>query len=367
MRGSLGYGAAGLGIAVAMYRGAGAVLAPIAGRLTDVVGPKASLRAAAGLASLSALGIGLLTQGLVFLTVFLAVAGAANVLGQTASNLSLTESVRTEHLGTAFGLKQSAPPVASLIAGALVPLLGLTVGWRWAFAAAVAAAVAVGIVAPRGATARSRKALDVQRTTLRRTPLLLLAGGNFCAMAAASTLSVFTVDSAVSAGVAPAWAGLLLTLGSICAVGTRLTSGIVADRRGRAHIRAAARTIVVGVLGFVFLAVGSTWSMSVGALIAFGGGWGFNGLFWLAIVRLNPGSPGRVTGLVMPGGMLGGMLGPLSFGWLVDSVGYHWAWLVAAVEALVGAFIMMASIRVISTASRAADRGDPAPPNDHAM
>src|SRR5699024_2360653 len=133
-------------------------------------------------ASLSALGIGLLTQGLVFLTVFLAVAGAANVLGQTASNLSLTESVRTEHLGTAFGLKQSAPPVASLIAGALVPLLGLTVGWRWAFAAAVAAAVAVGIVAPRGATARSRKALDVQRTTLRRTPLLLLAGGNFCAM-----------------------------------------------------------------------------------------------------------------------------------------------------------------------------------------
>jgi MFS family permease len=60
--------------------------------------------------------------------------------------------------------------------------------------------------------------------------------------------------------------------------------------------------------------------------LAFVGCWGYNGVFWYAMVRAYPDAPGRITGALSPGGLAGSTLGPVVFGWLVDQLGYQTAW-----------------------------------------
>jgi MFS family permease len=166
-------------------------------------------------------------------------------------------------------------------------------------------------------------------------------------MMAATTLSTFTVDAAVAGGMRPGAAGLLLTAGSACAVIVRLVAGVLADRRGAGHLRVVAGLVAAGSTGFLLMAVQQTWALSVGVVLAFGLGWGFNGLFWLAIVRLNRATPGAATGFVMPGGMLGGVLGPILFGVIVERSGYPAAWMGAAAWGLLGSGVMLLGRRLV--------------------
>ena len=73
-----------------------------------------------------------------------------NVMGQLASNLTLSRSVPAHRLGLSFGVKQAAIPLATLLAGAAVPAVALTVGWRWAYVIASGLAVLALLGAPRG-------------------------------------------------------------------------------------------------------------------------------------------------------------------------------------------------------------------------
>lgn len=354
MREELNFGVAALGVAVALYRGAGAVFVAPIGLLADRIGPSASIRMAAAMAAAASLAIALFADRLLVLTAFLMVAGVANGLGQIGANMSLSRGIAEERQGLAFGLKQSALPVASLVGGLAVPVIALTVGWRWAFVGAALAAAAVGIVTPPARDTRLQPSAAAVNRSTRKTPLLVLAVGLFFGMASASTLSAFTVDAAVSAGIGPASAGILLAVGSICAVAVRLLVGAAADRRGHGHLPVVARLIAAGAVGYLLLALGTRWSIAIGTIVAFGLGWGFNGLFWFAIVRLNRATPGRVTGMVMPGGMFGGLMGPLVFGWLAELRGYPTGWLVAAAWALVGSIIMVVGRRLLL-----ADLADP--------
>ncbi len=347
MRAELGYGVVALGGAVAIQRLGGAVLSMPFGRLADRLGPTPAMRAAAVLAAIAALGIAALATSYLTLALFLLVSGAANVLGQTAANLALVRAVPVARQGTAFGIKQSALPVGSMVAGLTVPLIALTVGWRWAFVLAGLLSLLVLVSVPRGRAERYRRPAGVTNRVRGRRPLLVLAAGSFFGMSGAIGLTTFIVEAATDAGVRPAQAGLLLTLGSICSIVTRLVSGRLADRRKGGHLLTVAKMQFAGMIGFALIATGYAPVMFVGAMIAFAFAWGFNGVFWLAIVRLSPATPAAASGTVMPGGMLGGVSGPLLFGWVVETFGFATAWLVAAGWALVAGLLMLWGRRLL--------------------
>ena len=60
--------------------------------------------------------------------------------------------------GLSFGVKQAAIPVSTLLAGAAVPTVALTVGWRWAFVAAAVAALTALALVPAQAPGAGRAA-----------------------------------------------------------------------------------------------------------------------------------------------------------------------------------------------------------------
>jgi hypothetical protein len=95
--------------------------------------------------------------------------------------------------------------------------------------------------------------------------------------------------------------------------------------------------LVAGAGGFALLAVGSPAPFVVGAFVAFGLGWGWPGLFNLAVVDLHRESPGAATGISQIGIYVGAAFGPAAYGLLSSGIGYSAAWAVAAGFSLVAA------------------------------
>jgi MFS family permease len=336
----LAFGTVGLGLAVAAFRLGGASTSLFLGRLADRLGAMRTIRLSAVIAAVAALGIAVTVDGLVTLVIWLAIGGSALALAQPGANRLLTAVVAPAKLGTAFGFKQSAPPIAGLLAGVAVPLIAINVGWRWAFVLAAVAAISLAAVTsnpppkPKHVATTARPA---RQPLPNRLLLVLLAVGFGLGTSTSSAVTTFYVASAASAGSTPAFAGTVLAVASFAAIGARIVAGILSDRLVTGHLLLCAGLVGVGSGGVALLATGSATWMSVGLAIALMGNWGFNGVFWFALMRSHPDAPGRITGAVAPGGLLGSMLGPLAVGFLIDATSYPTAWLTVTAVGIVAA------------------------------
>ena len=339
LRDDLGFSAGGLGIAVAAFGAGGAIASTPLGWVSERIGAEWSMRLGALATAAAMLSIAAVVQSWIVLVVVLFAAGVANAIVQPAANLFLVRAIDPGRLGLAFGIKQSAIPAATLLGGAAVPALALTVGWRWAYVGAAAIAVAAALTVPAApkqlpgkGDRRSRREGDVPM----RAMIVLAAGTGFGA-AAAGAIGTFLVDSATEAGVANGTAGLLMAGGSVIGLTTRLTSGVRADRRGGGHLKVVWQMLAIGSLTYAGLAVSEPIGFYVAAPIAFASAWGWPALFHLSIVRRNPAAPAAATGITQTGTLIGALAGPLVLGGLAEAVSYRAMWLVAGVCSLVAA------------------------------
>jgi MFS family permease len=342
----LRFSPAGLGVVVSVYFGIGALASVPAGRLVERHGSTMTARAGIVVAATGLLAISLLARNLLTLAVLLAVSAPANALGQLASNAALARRIPPRRQGLSFGVKQSAVPLSTLVAGAAVPAVALTVGWRWAFALGAALALAaLSLVPPDGrvgAPAASRSGADQATTALM---VIGLAAG--LAAGAASALATFLVDSSATRGLDPGLAGLVLTLGSAACVAGRLLGGWQADRRAGGHIGAVAGLLAAGAAGLALLALPGALPLVVGVLLGFGLGWSWPGLMTFAVVLLHPQAPAAATSITQTGVYAGGCLGPLAFGAAAAYAGYPTAWLSGATAMVFAAGLMLLGERLL--------------------
>ena len=329
----LDFGDSGLGVAVAVFWAASALTAVPGGRLVELVGARRALRSGSVVSSLTLLGIGLAVRSWALLLVVLAVGGVAHGIIGPASGSTLARGVPSTSQGLAFGIKQSAPPLAGLFAGLSVPVLALTIGWRWAFVLAGALGFLLLLV-PLPPTIVTRRPVGrVRAGDAALKPLVILALASAFGAMVASSMSVFLVAATVADGLAESLAGLLLALGSLLAIATRLIMGRLADRRRSPLLVVTAVMLLLGALGLAVLAAGTAPALLVtGTVLAFGPGWGWNGLLVLAVVRSNRNAPGAATGIVLAGGTAGAVIGPLVFAWVLAhfDVASGWAAMSAA-------------------------------------
>lgn len=348
LRTDLVFGPTALGGAIGVFRASGALAAGPLGRVADRIGAARAMRRAVAMAVVGTLGIAFGARSWGTLAVGLALCGSASSFGQTAANRYLIRVVKERRQGLAFGVKQAAMPTGSMLAGVMVPVLGLTLGWRSAFVASAVLGITVLVLLPKPKPGRPTvPAEPVARSRSNRLGLIVVTIALMCGMAAASTLAAFTVESAAAFGLDLATAAWLLTFGSVCAIAFRVFIGFISDRMVRGHLHVVSAMLGVGSLGYLLLGVGRTWTLVTGTMLAFALGWGFNGLFWFAIVRLHRDAPGAVTGLVMPGGMTGGVIGPILFGTIVEASGFSAAWFTVAAFGALAAVLMQVGRRLL--------------------
>jgi MFS family permease len=356
IRTELGFGAAALGIAVSLFFTTQALSSAPFGRVVERIGSRRGMQAAALGSAVSLLCIALFASSRNGLFGLLVLGGLANAVAQVAANLALARGVRTERQGLAFGMKQAAIPAATLLSGLAVPLVGTTIGWRWAFTGCALGAFAIACTVPKTTDSQVLPHTNEHSSDMRPMPLILLALGIGLGSAAAVPLGAFTVGSGVDAGLQVEFAGLLLAAGGIVGIVVRLALGWLADRRSGGHLRIVAVMLVVGTVGFVLLASGVSWLFVLGTVLAFGAGWGWHGLFNFAVVKYNPNAPAAATGITQTGAAAGSAIGPLLFGAIVESTTYSTAWLSAGAAALAAVAAILAGrwmlIRHLSTTSK---------------
>lgn len=347
VRRDLDFSEAQLGAAATLFFATSALCSYPAGRVAERAGAYRATATAAVLSAGGLLGVATLARTYPPLLGCLVVAGAGNALAQLGSNAALARGVPRERQGFAFGVKQSAIPTATLLAGLAVPTLGLTVGWRWAFAGAAVLAGVFVLVAPRTPPPPAAPPGPARQGDTATRPLVVIAFGAGLGAAANNSFGAFLVEAAVAGGLSPGPAGLLFAAGSAAGIVSRLLLGRSADRREGGHLPVIAGLMSGGALGFALLAQGGTPTLALGTLLSFAAGWSWPGLLNFAVVRLNRNAPAAATGITQTGVFAGGAAGPLIFGLLVERRGYPLAWLVAAAGLLAAAALVLAGRRLL--------------------
>lgn len=338
IRQELGFSERALGAAITCYFVSSAVLSVSAGRLCQRIGYWRALQVAVVISSTAAFTLGLLSTSWGHVVLAMALAGAGNALVQPASNVALAREVQLSDQGQAFGLKQSAGPSAVFIAGLAVPAVALTVGWRWAFAIIGITSIATWILA-RGQISRDVSTpVNIDSPDLPAPVLWRLALGIILAVAAAGGLTAFYVESAVAQGHSAAAAGSWLAFGSVASIGVRIIFGRRSDYHPSRHLVSVSWMLIVGAFGVSLLGFSAALPvLALATVLAFGGGWGWPGIYQHGVVHLNPANPGAATGVAMVGVFLGGVIGPVSFGWLIEHGSYRSVWAIAGAALLISA------------------------------
>lgn len=340
----IGFGVGRLGLATAAFFGAAALAATPAGRVVARVGPGRSLRIGSLLTLASCVIAGTATTWWV-LPLATATGGAGNGLIQVASNLAIFDGVAIRRQGLGFGAKQASVPMASVLAGISLPLIGLIFGWRWVFALAGLIALALMISAPQLDMAR---AAERKEGRVGRPPpsLLLLSVGGICGAMAGNGLSLFIVPSAVDIGITEAAAGAVLAACSILVVAVRLGAGWIVDRNeSRGHVEMAWLAGAGAVGAFVLLASSAPGLYLVAMPIAVLGAWGWPGVFFFTVVHSYPEFPARASGLALSGNLTGTVIGPLVVGSLAGRSHYRGAWVFVTAMSAISAVAFVASYR----------------------
>ena len=105
-------------------------------------------------------------------------------------------------------------------------------------------------------------------------------------------------------------------------------------------------------LGFLMLAAGQVWFMAIGTTVALALGWGWTGLFTLAVVEFHARNQGVATGIAMTGVYAGAVVGPLLFALIEDRSSFGSAWVFAALMTMGGAAAVLVARSRLMLANR---------------
>ena len=308
----LGFGAARLGIATALHFGVAAAASHSIGLLIERAGAQMGLRMGAVLSATAAwMAVG--TRVWWLLLAVTALGGIANGFMQVSANVYLARDASFRRQGLSFGAKQGAIPLGNALAGVLIPVVGVSLGWRLPYVIGGTLAVLAAVMAPTlvNADERRRAGGGEARPRLSRALLWMAIGGMFGG-AAGNSLALFVVPWVVYGGSGQAAAGLFLAWSAALVFVLRVGVGWLADRRESSGHPEMASLLAFGAAACVVLATSGPTGVGLAAMaLAMLGSWGWPALAYFGAVRVHPEAPARASGMVMSANLTGTMLGPM--------------------------------------------------------
>ncbi len=346
IRRHLGLTTTQLGLLVSTFFAAAIPLSLLVGPRVNTLGVEKLMRAAVAATVISLLTIALLDRSFFSILISLVLAGAANGVMQPTVNQFMVGRIKLKGQGLAYGIKQGAVPLATLLAGLAVPLVALTIGWRYGYlGAAIIGIITLFAIPAASGDHESQGNRGHTKVVLR--PLIILSIGMAFGAGAANAMGAFLVSSNVHSGFSPGIAGYLAALGSASSFITRILSGYFADRRRGNHLTVVSVMLLIGAIGYLLLSLGNPGLVIFAGILAYAAGWGWNGVFNFAITKTHPGSTAHATGITQAGLYCGSLFGPLLFGVLVDHFSFTVAWRVNAIFAVIGGIAMLIGRRAL--------------------
>jgi ACS family hexuronate transporter-like MFS transporter len=296
-------------------------------------------------------------QGLVFM----ALAGLGMGCLASSTTKAVLEWFPVKERATAMGLKQTAVNAGGIITAATLPTVALALSWHYGFLGIGLIAVIIGIVSfvlykqpPQSVSLDTLEAVTPSGVrpsgleVFRSRDIWLLVMAGFCLVVsefAAIAYFVLYLNEALLFGVVTA--GFFLAILEVGGAFGKPISGLISDRlfpggRKKVYILMSGITFVMCIM-FAFLWQGSpSWLIILLSLVL-----GFTGIGWgglhLTLIGEFAGKEraGTVTGMTTAFMLMGCMVGPPVFGYIVDSTGsYQIAWGFLAIVALLATALL---------------------------
>lgn len=299
---------------------------------------------------------------LFYLCAFLAGIGYA-VIAPAGSRL-VAESFSARSRGKAMGLKQMGGALGSGLTALALPFLAEVVGWRVALAAAgLGVLLGVGPCLVRPAARIRERSLQGEegRGTLSAHALLWpMAVYGFLGMTLMGSQYVLNGYLLVflneSTGYSFALGGVLLSLLLWSGAAGRPLWGWFSDNLlgARREVTLALLALGTGGMGFAFSLFASRLGLPALVVVLLVLGllnFGWNGLFIVGLVELNPDASGFVSGVGLTFSSLGGLAVPPLFGWVVDRThSYPLGWSLIYGMVVLGGLLLAFRAFQVSTA-----------------
>ena len=322
------------------------------GFLVDRVGPRLVLVAGLCLGGLAFALLGIWTTYPALIAVA-ALAGLANCVYHPADYALLADAIPEHRIGRAF----SVHTFAGFAGGAVAPpvLLGVA-----AYAGLAAALLVAGLVGPAvaGLLLLRRKVQDVQPSKPRGpttsggvlrvlSPSIIALTGFFTLLALSNGgIQSFSVVALLATqDMTLATANVALTAYLTCAAIGVLAGGFLADRTPyHGYVAAVGFGLTTAIISAIaFFALPGSVIMGGFALAGFLSGMIMPSRDMLVRKAAPPGMVGRAFGIVSTGFNIGGIVGPLLFGWIMDHASPRWVFGASAVFMAVTAAFGVAS------------------------
>ena len=287
-------------------------------------------------------------------------------LGYGMSNPPTTKGIMVlasdGNRGLAMSAKQTGVPIAGGLAAAVLPPLALLISWKFSFVLAGAAIFLAGLLSQ--VLYRSAKEQNpLSRTVAEEVPrrewgkilknrnmILLSVAGAFCALVQSSLFTYTILYLKDARGFELIRAALCLTLMNGGGILGRIFWGILSDRLFRGS-RKIVLQLLVSLIFLITLVLALDLPLSplvlTSILFVLGASAiGWNGVYHAFIGEMSGKEmAGRATGLAMAIVFMGGAMGPILFGRIVDAYhSYRAAWFFLC-AAMAGAFVVYGLIQ----------------------
>lgn len=348
-----------VGVAMAGYYLLSGALSPAGGRVVDILGTTVALRWACALSTVGLVGIAA-AQNTVTIAVVLALLGILNSVVQPSCNELLAELRHPRVRAASFGVLQASIPAATLIAALLLGLAGPGGGWRRTVFAVAVLTLLTQLVVPQVARTRvphpstdAGSGPDAPRGHGGRWFVAALVSMGFFASCALTTLPSFAAISGHHVGLTAWTIAIAQTVGSAGSAVMRIVAATLTSHAGMAgRLTVIAGLQLIGILGFLGMAIGTTAGFVVGTVAAFTFGWGFNGLFNMVVASARPAQIARTTGFTQAGIYLGGMTGPVVFAAIAGADHFRLGWLAMSLFMAAAAATTLLALRSSSARLR---------------
>ena len=337
----LGVGFVELGFALTLFNiVSGFAQAPM-GFLVDRLGPRRMLVAGLCLGSCAFISLGMVTT-YPWLLLTAALAGLANSVYHPADYAILSAGIGDRRVGRAFSVHTFAGYLGGAIAPAVLLAVATLAGLRAALVAAglvgLAAAAAIALISipetgrAGGAAQRGGKGVGIRAVL---TPAIIMLMAFFVLLSlSTSGITNFSVAAFVRGyDVSLPVANTALTAYLLASAFGVLCGGFLADKTRR-HGLVAAGGFALNAM--VVLVVGTTPMAAVLLVLAMAVAGFLSGIIapsrdMLVRAAAPPGAAGRAFGIVSTGFNIGGAIGPMLFGWIMDNGDPSWVFGAAVV------------------------------------
>jgi MFS transporter, FSR family, fosmidomycin resistance protein len=356
LRARLGLGFVELGLAITIFNIVSGLVQTPMGYAVDRFGARRVLVAGLVLGGLAYISIGLFPVYPVILCA-MAVVGIANAVFHPADYAILGAVIESNRLGKAFSIHTFAGFIGSAIAPILMLVGAETFGFRAAIIAAgglgLAVAVPLALAAwlDRYTVSRASDGGATRRIPLRQllTPTVLGLVGFFALLSLSTgALTNYSVVALVTIyGFALSSANLALSAFLFASAVGVLAGGVIADRTSR-HGDVAA--FGFGGAAALILLIGTVNLGALMAMVAMGIAGFLSGMIspsrdMLVRAASPTGAFGRVFGIVTTGFNIGGTVGPLIGGWIMDHNLPRWVFFSSVLFMAMTSILALASDR----------------------